>query len=197
MRKSSMSTLANPVIYGLAGTFASGKDSLARHLEEKFAIKHISTGDIVRTYAQEKYGSIERPILYKMANELRDTKGPGVLSKLALEQYESYKESYPGGVCVSGFRAWAEAEEIKKRGGIIVFTDSPVKTRYIRTIARARDGEKFNTFEEFQAREAKENGEVNSEFSIAGIKPRADIVLDNDSDLEEFLEESVKALGLI
>ena len=192
-----MSILAKPVIYGLAGTFASGKDSLARYLEEKFAIKHISTGDIVRTYAQEKYGSIERPVLYKMANELRDTKGSGILSQLALEQYESYKESYPGGVCVSGFRAWAEAEEIKKRGGIIIFTDSPVKTRYIRTIARARDGEKFNTFEEFQAREAKENGEVNSEFSIAGIKPRADIVLDNNSNLEEFLQESVKALGLM
>ena len=70
-----MSTSANNVIFGLAGTFASGKDSLARHLEEKFNIKHISTGDIVRIYAQEKYGSIERPVLYKMANELRETKG--------------------------------------------------------------------------------------------------------------------------
>jgi len=191
-----MSTLAKPVIYGLAGTFASGKDSLARHLEEKYNIKHISTGDILRTYAQQKYGSIERPVLYKTANEMRETMEPGILSILALEQYESYKESYPGGVCVSGFRAWAEAEEIRKRGGIIIFTDSPVKTRYIRTIARARDDEKFNTFEEFKAREAKENGEVNSEFSIAGIKPRADIVLDNDTDLEEYLTYATKVLGL-
>ncbi|MBP9738439.1 AAA family ATPase [Candidatus Saccharibacteria bacterium] len=191
-----MSTLAKSRIFGLAGTFASGKDSLARHLEEKYNIKHISTGDIVRTYAQQKYGSIERPVLYKMANELREKKGPGILSKLALEQYESYKESYPGGVCVSGFRAWEEAAEVKKQGGIIIFTDSPVKTRYIRTISRARDDEKFNTFEEFQARERKENGEVNSEFSIAGIKPRADIVLDNDSNLEEFLTQSVQVLGL-
>lgn len=191
-----MNTLAKPLIIGLAGTFASGKDSLARHLEEKFNIKHISTGDIVRTYAQEKYGSIERPVLYKTANELRDAKGAGILSQLALDQYESYKESYPGGVCVSGFRAWAEAAEIREQGGLIVFTDSPVKTRYIRSIARARDGEKFNTFEEFQEREAKENGEVNSEFSIAGIKPRADVILDNDTELSEFLEQSEKALGL-
>lgn len=191
-----MSTSAKPIIIGLAGTFASGKDSLARHLEEKFSIKHISTGDIVRTFAQEKYGSIERPVLYKTANELRESRGAGVLSQLALEQYESYKESYPGGVCVSGFRAWAEAEEIKKHGGVIVFTDAPVKTRYIRTISRARDDEKFNTFEEFKAREAKENGEVNSEFSIAGIKPRADILLDNDAPLDEFLAQAEKALGL-
>lgn len=192
-----MSILAKPLIIGLAGTFASGKDSLARHLEEKFNIKHISTGDIVRTYAQEKYGSIERPVLYKMANELRETKEPGILSKLALEQYEYFKDNYPGGVCVSGLRAWAEAVEVKNVGGIIVFTDSPVKTRYIRTIARARDGEKFNTFEEFQEREAKENGEVNSEFSIAGIKPRADVILDNDTELPEFLKQAEEALGLI
>lgn len=192
-----MSTLAKSVIIGLAGTFASGKDSLARHLEEEYSIKHISTGDIVRVYAQEKYGSIERPILYKTANELREEKGAGILSVLALEQYESYKESYPGGVCVSGFRAWAEAEEVKKQGGTIVFTDAPVKTRYIRTISRARDGEKFNTFEEFKARESKENGEVNSEFSIAGIKSRADIVIDNDMPLAEFLTNAEQALSLI
>lgn len=191
-----MSTSVKPIIIGLAGTFASGKDSLARHLEEKFNIKHISTGDIVRTYAQEKYGSIERPVLYKMANELRETKGAGILSELALEQYESFKESYPGGVCVSGFRAWAEAEVIKKHGGVVLFTDAPVKERYIRTISRARDDEKFNTFEEFKAREAKENGEVNSEFSIAGIKPRADIVIDNAAPLEDFLAQAEKALGL-
>ncbi|MCA9309005.1 AAA family ATPase [Candidatus Saccharibacteria bacterium] len=191
-----MSTSAKLVTIGLAGTFASGKDSLGRFLEEKHNIKHISTSDIVRTYAQEKYGSIERPVLYKMANELRDTRGANILTKLALELYESYRESYPAGVCVSGFRAWAEAAEIKKHGGIIVFTDAPVKTRYIRTIKRVRDGESFNTFEEFQAREARENGEVNSEFSVAGIKPRADIVLDNDAPLEEFLAQAEKALGL-
>ena len=183
-------------IIGLAGTFASGKDSLARHLEEKFNIKHISTGDIVRVYAQERYDSTERPILYKTANELRQTKGVGILSKLALEQYESYEESYPGGVCVSGLRAWAEAEVIKNHGGIIVYTDAPVKTRYIRTIKRARDGEKFNTFEEFQAREANENGEVNSQFSIAGIKPKADIIIDNDMELEGFLNIADQKLGL-
>lgn len=183
-------------IIGLAGTFASGKDSLARFLEEKYYIKHISTSDIVREFAQEKYGSIERPILYKTANELRETRGAGVLSEIALQRYESYSEKYHGGVCISGFRAWAEAEVVKTAGGLIVFTDSPAEIRYSRTIARARDNEKTNTFEEFLAREERENGEVNSEFSIAGIKPRADIVLDNAEHLEKFLEAAVAALQL-
>lgn len=186
----------SPKIIGLAGTFASGKDSLARFLEEKYQIKHISTSDIVREFAQEKYGSIERPILYKTANELREARGAGVLSEIALERYASYKEKYPGGICVSGFRAWAEAEVVQKAGGLIVFTDAPERLRYERSISRARDNEKLSTFEEFLEREAAENGKVNSEFSIAGIKARADLVLDNDKDMESFLEEAVTALGL-
>ena len=191
-----MSTSANYRIIGLAGTFASGKDSLARYLEEKFLIKHISTGDIVREFAQEKYGSIERPVLYKTANELREERGAGVLSEIAIERYESYREKYFGGVCVSGFRAWAEAQVIKDRGGVLVYTDASPRVRYERSIARARDNEKLNTFEEFIDREAKENGGVKSDFSIAGIKSRADILLDNDFDLEEFLQHAVSALGL-
>lgn len=185
-----------PIIIGLAGTFASGKDSLARFLEEKYRIKHISTSDIVREFAQEKYGSIERPVLYRTANELRESRGAGVLSEISIERYESYKDKYPGGVCVSGFRAWAEAEVIKDKGGLIVFTDAPAKIRYERTISRARDNEKLNTFEEFLQREEAENGEINSKFSIAGIKPRADIILDNSKNMEEFLADAVKALGL-
>lgn len=186
----------SPRIIGLAGTFASGKDSLARFLEEKYYIKHVSTSDIVREFAQEKYGSIERPILYKTANELRETRGAGVLSEIALGRYESYKEKYPSGICVSGLRTWAEAEVVKEHGGIIVFTDAPAQVRHERTVARARDEEKHNTFEEFLAREEEENGAVNSMFSIAGIKPRADIILDNSKNLEDFLAQAAELLEL-
>lgn len=187
---------SNHKIIGLAGTFASGKDSLARFLEEEHQIKHISTSDIVRAFAQEKYGSIERPILYKTANELRESRGAGVLSEIALERYQSYKEKYPGGVCISGFRAWAEAEVVKKAGGLIIFSDAPDKMRYERSIARARDNEKTNTFEEFLQREAAENGQVNSEYSIAGVKARADKILINDGELDDFFAAAEKALGL-
>lgn len=188
-----MSTSAK--IFGLAGTFSSGKDSLAYFLEENYGVKHISTSDILRELAQEKYGSIERPILYKTADELR-TKNPGVLSEMALERYENYQNDYPNGVCVSGLRAWAEAEIIRQRGGLIIFTDAPAKLRYERSIERARDNEKLNTFEEFLEREKRENGTPNSRFSLVGIQQRADILLENPGDMEAFLKSAVQALGL-
>ena len=80
---------------------------------------------------------------------------------------------------------------------MIVFTDAPAKARYSRSIARARDNEKLNTFEEFLEREAKENGAVNSNFNLLGIKQKADVVLDNDDALDTFLMEAVVAIGLI
>ena len=63
-------------------------------------------------------------------------------------------------------------------------------------VSRARDDEKLISFEEFIERESEENGGVNSQFSILGIKERADIVLDTDMDLQDFLNEATKALGL-
>ena len=63
-------------------------------------------------------------------------------------------------------------------------------------VSRARDDEKLISFEEFIERESEENGGINSQFSILGIKERADIVLDTDMDLQDFLNEAIKALGL-
>lgn len=185
-----------PRIIGLAGSFAAGKDSLAHFLEDKYTIKHISTSDIVREVALEKYSSMERPILYKTANEIRDAEGTGALGQRALDRYDDFKEEFPGGVCVSGFRAWGEAEVIRQRGGVIVFVDAPAEVRYQRTISRARDGEVQSTFEEFLAREAKENGGVNKDYSIVSIKDHADIVLDNSGDIEQFLKQASQLLGL-
>lgn len=191
-----MNTSPKPIVVGIAGTFSSGKDSLARFLEKKHGIRHISTSDIVRKFAMEKYGSIERPVLYKTANWLREKHGAGALSHMALEEYEIHKAHYPKGVCVSGFRAWAEADVIKHNGGIIVFTDAPQELRYERSLKRARDNEKLSSFEEFKKREDAENGGVNDEFNLLDIKKQADFVIDNDKEVEEFLQAAVKVIGL-
>lgn len=183
-------------VLGLAGSFAAGKDSLAHFLEENYKIKHISTSDIVREVARERYDSIERPVLYKTANEIREAEGVGSLSERALLRYQDYKQDFPGGVCVSGFRAWGEAEVVRWAGGTIVFVDAPTKLRYQRTIDRGRDSEKDNTYQQFLEREAQENGGINPVFNLSAIKEKADIVFDNSSDLEDFLSRAQQALGL-
>lgn len=177
------------MIIGLAGTFASGKDTIADYLQKKHGYYHVSTSDIVRIVAMEKYGSIERPTLYKAANELRTERGYGVLCEMALEQYEAHKSEFPAGVLVSGFRAPAEAQVVKERGGIVLFIDSSFEIRYARMQARARDEESTVTRKDFEDRECNENGGVNPAFNISAIKDIADYVILNDNDLGKFTSQ--------
>lgn len=183
-------------IVGLAGALASGKDSLANYLVENFKFCHVSTGDLVREEAMKRYGSIERPVLYKTANELRNERGHGVLGEMALEYYQKNKDKYPGGLIVSGFRALAEAQAVKDAGGIIIYTDAPFEKRYNWMVGRGRDKEVEITPEEFKKREADENGGVDPDFNISTIKSIADAVIENNGTFEQFLSKFLKAIEL-
>jgi dephospho-CoA kinase len=184
-------------MFGLAGTHASGKDTIAELLVKKHGFYHVSTGDIFREEAMKRYGSIERPIIYKTANEIRNQQGYDAVSRIALERYSKVKHQYPRGLVVSGFRAIAEAQVIKEAGGVLIFTDAPADIRYERLRKRARVEEGKLSREEFDKREKAENGGVDPAFNILEIKNIADIVLVNDGDdMEAFKDEADKILGL-
>lgn len=183
-------------LIGIAGDLASGKDSLAQYLVDNYKFCHVSTGDLVREVAQEKYGSIERPILYKTANELRKEQGNGVLGKMALEYYERHKDKYLGGLIVSGFRALPEAQVVKDAGGIIIYTSAPPEKRYKWMRGRGRDKETIISLEEFKQREANENGGIDPAFNISAIRTISDDVIGNDSTFDNFLQKFLKAVGL-
>ncbi len=186
------------MIIGLSGTFASGKDTLAQHLVQKYNFLHISTGDMVRAVAESEYGNTERPTLLRTANELRRKRGPGVLAELALERYEELKGSYIG-VIVSGVRSLGEANIIQAKAGIIVFVDAPVEIRYERIKSRHRANEEQLSFEEFvksEELEMRANHDDPAVQDIAGIRLLADINVSNDGDIEAFFKDAESKLGL-
>jgi dephospho-CoA kinase len=183
-------------VIGLAGPHAGGKDALAEYLEKIYNFYHVSLGDISREEAMKKYGSIERPILYKTANEIRHNEGAGALGHRAIKRYESVKEQYPAGLIVSGFRTIAEAKAIKDAGGIIIYVDAPESLRYERLVTRARAEEGTLSYEEFKKREDAENGGVDPEFSIIAVKNVADHVMENNGSFEDFIKLVTKTLEL-
>lgn len=188
-------------IIGLAGTFASGKDTLAHYLVQNNNFLHFSTSDMVRQEAMKKYGSIERPILHKTANELRHEKGAGILSELAITNFKAKLEERDdySGLIVSGLRSIGEAKAIKKAGGVLIFVDAPAELRYQRMIERQRDGESKLTLEEFidgEERELRaEDPNDDASFNILGIKDMADVVIINDKSLEDFINQAKAAIG--
>lgn len=180
----------NTQIIGIAGTFASGKDTVADRLSKDFGYTHISTGDMVRKVAQAKYGSIERPVLAKTATDLRYESGAGALVKEAL------KEDRP--LVISGIRSIGEAKAFLDSGGTLIYIDAPINTRFERVKSRNRDSEVELTLEQFQENEEKElySGPNDEDFNIRGIRDLADFVVENTLPLEDFISLVYSKLGL-
>ena len=177
-------------IIGIAGTLATGKDTVAEHLAANFGYTHISTGDIVRELAQVEHGSIERPVLYETAKKHRETEGAGFLVHRALEHEQP--------LVITGLRSLGEAKELKAGGGILLFIDAPIEVRYERMRTRQRDNETALTLDGFRQNETKEwyAGPNDSDFNLRDIEKMSDIVIDNALELEPFLKLVLEKLEL-
>ena len=184
-------------ILGLAGTLASGKDTVSHLLAEKYGFLHISTSDMLRAAKRKMFGNTPQALLLRndpFANNLRATRGPGILVDLALNEYSQRQNKYPGGVVISGIRSIGEIESLHKAGGVLLFVDADPKVRYNRTIKRVRDAnEQGTSFEDFMKMEASERPADNADKTIQNLnaaKEMADLHLENNgNDLSVFKEE--------
>ena len=185
-----MNISARPELIGIAGSFASGKDTIAHALQADYGFAHVSTGDMVREAAMRERGSIERPVLFDVANEHRHRDGAGVFVDHALKK--------PRPLVITGIRSLGEAKALKAAGGTLLFIDAPAEIRYQRMQARHRDSETELSLEEFEANEAKEwhAGDDDADFNLRDIKAMADFQLDSTVGKEEFIARVEKLLGL-
>lgn len=179
-----------PQIIGISGTFASGKDTIADYLVKDFGYTHVSTGDLVREVAMKEYRSIERPVLNKVATDHRKKDGPGVFVEIGLDR--------PRPIVFTGIRSLGEAKTIKQHGGTMIYVDAPLEIRYERMVSRVRDGEAQISLKEFKEREEKEmySGPTDADFNIRGIGEMADICIDNDLSLDDYIKLAYQKLGL-
>ena len=183
------------MIVGVSGSFGSGKGMLGKYLTNKYGFIDVNTGDIVREIAQEQRGSIERPVLQEVANELRHKYGGGVLVERAIDRYHNSIRAYAG-VAVTGLRSLGEVKAIKAMGGKVVFIDAPLDVRYNRMVERQRDAEAQISLEEFREREESElsSGLSDADFNLAQIEKIADITIINGGTPEDFYTAVDKAL---
>lgn len=185
------------MIIGISGTFGSGKDSLSEYLSNKYNLLHISTSDIVREVARTQYNSIDRPILFKVANQLRKDYGSAIMIDKSLEKYNNLKSTYDG-LLVSAIRTTGEANKISKIGGQMLFVDAPIRTRYQRIVSRQRDEEAKISFDDFKKREKTESNSNKKDDvqDLNAVKDMCSIVIINDKSKEDFYKIAEKALNL-
>lgn len=185
-----MSISAKTELIGIAGSFASGKDTIAHALEADYGFTHVSTGDMVRAAALKERGSIERPVLREVADAHRHRDGAGIFVEHALGQQRP--------LVITGIRSLGEAKTLKAAGGKLLFIDAPVEVRYERMKTRHRDAEVELTLEQFQANEQKEwhAGDDDADFNLRDIRAMADVVMDNVLPIDEFITEVERRLSL-
>lgn len=189
-------------IFGISGTLASGKDTIAQMLEEHYGFMHISTSDMLRAEKKRTFGDSPKALLLRndpFANNLRATRGAGVLVEIAKEEYDRNSSKFPKGLVISGIRSIGEAEKVKELGGEIIFVDADSRTRYGRIASRARDiNDHSVTYDEFMAMEKSESPDGNSDKTVQNLpelKKVADIqLLNNGHDIEAFKSEAIKHL---
>ncbi|MCK4521881.1 MAG: AAA family ATPase [Nanoarchaeota archaeon] len=174
------------MIIGLTGTFASGKDEIAKYLQNK-GFAHYSLSDVIRDYATEKGLEHSRKNLRMLGNELRTKYGPAVLAK-------KIKDKFTGKDVVSSIRNPAEIEELKKQKDfVLIGVDAPVELRFERAMKRGRI-ENALTLKKFKENEKKENIKNKTNQQLNECLKMADKLIINDSTLEELYKKIEKVI---
>jgi dephospho-CoA kinase len=183
-------------IIGISGTNGSGKDSLAEMLQERHGWLFVSGADLLREEARQRGLPVEREVLRTISAEWRRKYGLGVLIDRAVDLFNDSPSKYLG-LVVSPMRNPGEAQHIKDLGAPLVWVDADPKVRYERISKRQRSAEDNKTYEQFLSEEQDEMEHTGDEatLSLAGVKAKADIFLDNNgSNIEKFKDEAEKAL---
>lgn len=167
------------MIVGVTGFFCAGKDTAAELLATK-GFAHISLSDMIRDELRRQGKTIDVPHMTELGNELRRTRGPGVLARKALARMD-----FSRNWVVTSIRNPVEVQALRERPDfVMLFIDAPQRVRFERSLLRARAGDP-QTFEEFAAMEARQMHPVEGDPSaqqLAACRDAADATILNDAD---------------
>lgn len=177
---------------GFTGPNAAGKGEAIKYLVDNYKFTAFSLSDILRNELKRLGKEVNRDNLIALGNELREKEGATVLAKMTARKIKNMPQAV-----VDSIRNPFEADELRKslKDFKLIGVTADIKVRFERAKKRGREGENKLTFEEFQAKEAKENSsdekaqQLNRTFEIAEIK------LDNSAGVKELYAQIDKLLA--
>jgi cytidylate kinase len=186
-----------PEIIGIAGTNASGKDTLGILRFEIQKAKMVSLSDILRLELDKRGLSHERINLRELGDEWRAESGSGVLADKTIEEYLKVSTEDRHGLSIVSVRHPEEAKSIQNAGGIIIWVDADRLVRYNRIHSREIDRiEDKVTFEQFCIQEDAEMiPEPGHESSLRGaaVRSLANVFIENNyGSVDEYKDFLVK-----
>lgn len=189
---------------GVTGLPGSGKGTFIEILRQILAARLVQTtyyslSDMVRSEARRQGLPIERPILRQVANELRQTEGSGVLSKMVLQQIEA--DNVPAGlIIIDAIRnpeeVWLLRRQLKDNF-VLVAVEAPLELLIERVMSRGRSDEVKEVMVQREVAQRMILGESGSNepahgHNIAQCIQMADWHIDNSQSLIALTEETQK-----
>lgn len=185
-------------VIGLTGTIASGKEVVQEVLTKNYNAYTVKLSSLIRDEKLRKRKiKITRRARQDLGNELRDQYGAHILAKVAISYMSMSKEL----MIVDGIRNPAEANFLKEQfdeNFKLVAVDAPQQVRFERLRKRNRDDDPKN-WEEFIEIDERDQGKGEPPHGqqVRKCIEIADVVLENDGDLNKFrkkVEDSIVKL---
>lgn len=170
------------MIIGITGTDGAGKGIVVDYLVKEKGFVHFSSREQITKEIEIRNLVASRDILRLVGNEMRKNDGNDVLIARAIGQI--YEQSIQN-AAIESVRAVAEAETLKKAGGILLAVDADQKLRYERIVARASLTDQIS-FEKFTEQEAIEMNDLDPNgMQKAKVMEMADYTIMNNGSPEE------------
>lgn len=181
------------LVLGITGSRGAGKDTVALHLKKKYGFRILTfTDDVLAPVLKKRGEEVTRHNLIRLALELRDQRGKGVLAGMLSE-----KIGDSGFWAISGVRYAEEVEIFRKKFGDafrLLEVRCETRKRFQRVKKRGTKGEGRMSFEEFlKVEEAETEKAVNETIELA------DYALDNNGsigELKEQVDDLASGLGM-
>lgn len=184
------------VIFGIAGTNGSGKDTVSNMLAERYGFFVASATDMFEAELKKRGLPTERSYKRELSAEWRRQYGMAAIVDRAVE--EAKAAGYDK-IIVGSLRHPGEADRIHELGGKVIWVDAEPETRYQRITSTDRGRvEDKKTFEQFMADEEAEMHQSGDAATIStlAVKQRSDIFLENShQDIATFKDAAEIALG--
>ncbi len=165
------------MIIGLTGLAGSGKDTVARYLQERHGYKMLVFSDILVEEAKTRGMEPTKMNLSILGDELRVAMGNAALAKKLLEKIDP-EENY----VISGFRSPEEVYAIQNEviDFCLILVDADKATRFKRR--RPEDPQTENEFFERDERDIENKG-------TGKVIEMADFTIANDGSVDELYKK--------
>ena len=169
-------------VIGFTGLPGSGKSTAIDAIRNLGKI--ITMGDVIRNEAKKRGTEPTGENLGKIAKELRQKGGDGIVAEKCVELIKQLKDDI---IFIDGIRSQFEIDVFRKFWKFpIIATVIDEDTRFERLFERGRSDDP-KELEEFRERDKREIG-----FGLKEVVDRADYKIENSSTIEFLQEETLK-----